>query len=132
MSKKLRSTIALFGEAEKGQFQKPYLVREMPQLVDALGNPPKESQGLFFAIQALLYQRDLIFFRVEEEGYSLSDYLHGLKYLEDKEKIKTLNAICLPGVGEPAILNASQSVCELHNSLLITTQKDLYDYLTGL
>ena len=131
MSKKPRPTMALFGEAEKGQFKKPYLLREMSQLVDAFGNPPPDSQGLFFAIQAILYQRDLIFFRVEEEGYSIADYLHGLKVLQDKGKIKTLHALCLPGVGEREILDASQQVCEIHQSFLITTQKDLYDYLTS-
>lgn len=123
-------TIALFGEAEKGSFKKPYFLSEMPQLVDTLGLPPSESQGIFFAVQSILYRRKLIFFRVENEGFSYIDYLYGLKYLQDREKIKTINAICLPGVGEPKIIAASQVVCEIHKSFLITTQKDLYDYLT--
>jgi hypothetical protein len=126
----MKRVVALFGESEKGQFKKAYTLKDLSQLVDMLGNPPPESEGLFFAIQALLYQREIIYFRVQEEGFSKADYITGLKYLENKEKIKTLNAICLPGVGDVEILNASHPVCELHKSHLITTQKDLYDYLT--
>ena len=125
-----RNTIALFGEAEKGQFKKAYTLRDLPQLVDICGNPPPESRGLFFAVQAILYQREIVFFRVEEEGFSVGDYFYGLKYLQDPEKIKQLHAICLPGMGDPKIMSATQTVCEMRGSFLITTQKDLYDYLT--
>jgi hypothetical protein len=125
----MRHVVALFGEAEKGQFHIPYYLKELPQLVDLLGHPPLESEGLFFAIQSLLFKRELIFFRVENEGFSVADYFNGLKVLENKEKIKRLHAICLPGVGDAKLLKASQSVCELHRSFLITTEKDLYDYL---
>ena len=128
----MRHVVALFGESEKGQFKKPYILRDLPQLIDILGNPPPESEGLFFAIQALLYEREIIYFRVQEEGFSKIDYLNGLKYLRNKEKIKKLDAICLPGVGDTEILNASQPICEIHKSHLITSQKDLYDYLTAL
>jgi len=124
----MRHIVALFGETEKGQFKKPYILRELPQLVDLLGNPPPESEGLFFAIQALLYKREIIFFRVVEEGYSRADYLIGFDYLKGA---KQLNALCLPGVGDAEILQASQPVCEIHKSPIISTQKDLYDYLTS-
>ena len=131
MSIKPRHTMAVFGEAQKGQFKKPYFLYDLPQLVDIFGNPPPESQGLFYAIQALLYQRELIFFRVEEEGFSTSDYLFGLKILEDPEKIKRLHALCLPGIGDPKIMKAIQNVYKIHKSILISTQKDLFDYLTS-
>jgi hypothetical protein len=127
----MRHVVALFGESEKGQFRQAYTLKNLPQLVDLLGNPPPESEGLFFAIQALLYEREIIYFRVQEEGFSKSDYMAGLKYLANAEKIRTLHAICLPGVGDVEILDASHPVCELHKSHLITTQKDLYDYLTA-
>lgn len=127
----MKQTIALFGEAEKGAFKVPHLLRKLPQLLDLLGNPPSDSEGLFFAIQALLYNRDLIFFRVTEEGFSSPDYLNGLKYLEDRQKVKKVNALCLPGVGDPGILAASEGVCQIHKSFLITNQKDLYDFLTS-
>jgi len=126
----MQRVVVLFGEAEKGQCKKPYILRELPQLMDALGNPPPESEGLFFAIQALLYEREIIYFRVQEEGFSKVDYFCGLKYLKNKDKIKQVHAVCMPGVGDREILDATQPVCEIHKSHLITTQKDLYDYLT--
>lgn len=128
MPPRSRHTIALFGEAEKGQFKKAYVIREMPQLVDTLGNPPTDSLGLFFAVQSLLYQRELIYFRVEEEGFSYADYVFGLRHLEG---VKRLDALCLPGVGEPTIVEAFENLCLTHKSVLITTQQDLYDYLTA-
>ena len=127
----MRHVVALFGEAEKGQYKTPYYLKALPQLMDYLGNPPPETEGLFFAIQALLYDREIIFFRVEDEGFSALDYFQGFKYLEDREKVKQVNALCLPGVGSLEILNASNGLCKIHKTHLITTQKDLYDYLTS-
>jgi hypothetical protein len=131
MPAKPRHTIAIFGEAEKGQFKRPYTLREMTQLVDAFGNPPVESQGLFYAVQAILYQRELIFFRVEEEGFSTSDYLFGLNYLENLANVERLHALCLPGVGDAQIIKNSLLTCSKRKSLLVITPKDLYDYLTS-
>lgn len=123
--------MALFGEAEKGAFKWPHLLKKLPQVFDLLGNPPAESQGLFFAVQAILYSREVIFFRVPEEGFSQHDYFSGLKYLGNRDQVKCVNAICLPGVGDPGILAATESICHIHKSFLITTQKDLYDFLTS-
>ena len=129
----MKHIIVLFGEAEKGQFQKPYHVNSLGELVDSLGQPPAESQGLFFAVQSLLYQRKLIYFRVAEEGFGFSDYYQGFQYLaKEKESIKNIHALCLPGVGDAKILDASEPLRETHRSLLITNQKDLYDYLTSI
>lgn len=129
--KNTRHVIALFGASEKGQFQKPYMLHELPQLIDFLGNPPPESAGISFAVQSILYKREVLFFRVREEGFSNPDYLYGFKYLQDLQKVRNLHALCLPGVGSPELLNASAPVCEIHKSPLITSQKDLYDYLTA-
>lgn len=127
----MRHVVALFGEAEKGQFKTPYFLKSLPQLIDLLGQPPHESEGLFFAIQALLFERELIYFRVAEEGFSIADYYNGLKILEDREVVKRLHAICLPGVGDGKIIDASQNICSLHRSFLITSERDLFDYLTN-
>ncbi|MBM3184000.1 MAG: hypothetical protein FJZ64_01680 [Chlamydiae bacterium] len=124
----MRRVVALFGEAEKGQFNKPFILKELPQVVDLLGNPPQDSEGLFFTIQALLYEREVVFFRVQEEGFSRNDYLIGFKLLES---IPRLHALCLPGVGDAEILTASHLICERYKSPLITSQKDLYDFLTA-
>jgi hypothetical protein len=127
----MKQVVVLFGEAEKGAYKIAHTLQKLPQLVDLLGNPPAESQGLFFAVQAILYNRELIYFRVAEEGFSHPDYYHGFKYLQDLRQTKKIHAICLPGVGDPEILMASEPVCQVHQSLLITSQKDLYDFLTS-
>jgi hypothetical protein len=124
-------TVALFGEACKGKFKTAYYCKTLDQLSEFLGEPPSsESKGLFFAIQTLLYQRGVIFFRVHEEGFSIPDYLNGLQFLENKNLFPNISAIGLPGVGSTEIIEATNSVCHLYSSFLILTEKDLYDYLT--
>lgn len=127
----MKQTVALFGEAEKGAFKTPHTLYKLPQVVEALGNPPEDTEGLFFAVQAVLYNRTVLFFRVAEEGFSQIDYFSGLKMLQDKEKFRLISALCLPGVADPEILSISQRVCAMQNSFLITSQKDLYDFLTN-
>ncbi len=126
----MRYTIAVFGEAERGNFQTAFFCQNLEQLESNFGNPPKNSVGLHFAIQTLLFDRNLIFFRVKEEGFSTSDYLHGLHQLETQYLFSSLKAIGMPGVGNRQILGASEAICEAHKSLLITSEADLYDYLT--
>lgn len=123
-------TIALFGEAEKGEFSIPYFCTNLAQLADDLGHPPGQSRGLFYAIQALLYQRQLIFFRVREEGFSLSDYLRGISILKKATNAPLISALYLPGVGDAKILDPLSPICEQHHSILITNEEDFYDYLT--
>lgn len=123
-------TIALFGEAEKGNFNTAYYCDSLPQLVDYLGNPPAESKGLFYAVQALLFDRNLIFFRVEEEGFSYQDYFKGFRMLGDVDLIPSISAICLPGVGDNEIIEAAIPICHRYHSIIITTEPDLYDFLT--
>ncbi len=127
----MRHTIALFGAAERGAFKTPHFFQTLPQLADHLGEPPAESEGLFFAIQALLHERSIIYFRVQEEGFSEADYHWGLRYLNETDQIPELSALCLPGLGDPAILELTQRICLLYNSLTLVSQRDLYDYLTS-
>jgi hypothetical protein len=128
---KMRHTIFLFGEAEKGDFCTPYLCKSLPHLADTFGNPPDESLGLMYAVQALMYDRTLIYYRVKEEGFSVQDYLRGIRLLENKEIFHGLTAICMPGVGDSEIIEATSPICSMHRSLLITSEKDLYDFLTA-
>jgi hypothetical protein len=67
---------------------------------------------------------------VGEEGFSYADYFNGLKHLSN-EKMKKITALCMPGVGDPAILEATHALCHFHKSFLITDQKDLFDFLTS-
>ena len=123
-------TVALFGEAQRGEFRGAYYCKTLDELSDYLGEPPsQDSRGLHYAIQAILYQRGVLFFRVHEEGFSMQDYVRGLQFLES-EKIPSLSAICLPGVGNQEIIERTAPVVEAHSSFLILSDKDLYDFLT--
>jgi len=123
-------TIAIFGEAEKGSFRTAYFCQDLVQLDEYFGNPPEGSQGLYYGVQALLFKRNLIFFRVMEEGFSRQDYLYGLDLLEHQQLISQIHAICIPGVGDQEILTAITPVCEQYHSILISNEADFYDFLT--
>lgn len=126
----MRCTVFLFGEAEKGEFCTPLLCKSLTQLADRFGHPPKESLGLGYAVQALLFQRELIYFRVKEEGFSTSDYQQGIRLLEKSDLFHNLVAIGAPGLGNASVMNEINRVCLQHKSVLIVTEKDLYDLLT--
>lgn len=123
-------TVVLFGAAERGRYQHPYFCETLAQLLDLFGQPPPDSRGIEMAIQALLYQHTLIFFRVQEEGFSLDDYQRGLYILEHGHLVPSFSALGIPGVGNPQIVQKSQEVCTLHKGILLFQENDLYDYLT--
>jgi hypothetical protein len=125
-------SIVLFGEAQKGKFQTPYYCDSLVKLSDTLGEPPEEGgRGLDFAVQTILFQFPVIYFRVQEEGYSVEDYFSGLSQLKKKDCFPDVTAICMPGVGNMEIIKATDPVCCVHKSFLIVSQKDLYDFLTN-
>ena len=126
-----KGTVFLFGAAERGRLCSPLYVASLPELLDHLGQPPEDSEGIWYAIQTLLFQRKLIFFRVSEEGFSVKEYTQGLKLLKQKEIGTILSAICIPGVGDPEIIGALTPLCHLYRSVLILSKRDLYDYLTA-
>jgi len=128
----MKSTVLLFGAAEKGELGIPLICRSLPQLLQTIGNPPKETLGMHYAIQALLYNQELIFCRVKEEGFSVRDYTKGLTLIRNEYPDFPVKAIFLPGVGNQGIIEATLDVCNLYKSLLVVTEKDLYDYLTNL
>jgi len=121
--------VVCFGQTEKGQYHRPYFCNNLFDLSDIFGNPPEDSLGLFFAIQALMYERQVIFFRVEEEGFSDIDYVKGFEILKNPNEIKKISSICLPNVGDHKIIDRTDILCKIHRCLIITTQKDLFDYL---
>ncbi len=125
------SVVALFGEAEKGDLNTIYFCKSVEQLFDFFGNPPRETEGLFYAVQALLLGKPLIYFRVHEEGASDKDYLFGLHLLREYSKtIPHVGALFLPRVGSKAIIDEGLLVCEAHHSILLMRENDFYDYLT--
>ena len=54
-------TIALFGEAEKGEFHTAYFCKTVPQLFETFGHPPEESNGLECAINFLMYRHQVVY-----------------------------------------------------------------------
>jgi hypothetical protein len=122
--------IALFGEAQRGDFHSLLFFSYLPLLEEVLGHPPEGSRGLHLAIQSLLFKRDIIYVRVKEEGFSIRDYMQGLELLKQTDHIKKLSAICLPGVGDAEILNHASELCSHFRCILMTTEQDFYDYIT--
>lgn len=122
-------TIALFGEAERGEYKKGYFCEEIDQLAEIFGNPPDESFGLYYATQALLFRCPLIFFRVQQEGFSLEDYLAGAQILSVSPLAGRVRAICSPGLGDRRVIDLLTGFSHTHRQILITNERDLQDYL---
>lgn len=126
-----KKRIFLFGASEKGALCTPLRFDSLSHLAEDLGQAPEDSIGIDYAVQTLLLDRELIFFRVREEGFAKEDYLRGVKLLYNHgEKLK-LCAICIPGVGDKEIIESLAPVSKRLRSILILSEKDLYDYLTG-
>lgn len=125
-------TVVIFGESERGEYHTAYFCQNLTQLDEYFGNPPNDSRGIYYAVQALLFHQNLIFIRVPEEGFSEEYYLEGLTLLENGDGIPKLTAICTPGVGDQNIINTILTVCAKHHSILITNEADFYDYLSSI
>jgi len=123
-------SIVVFGESEKGEYCRPYCCRSMNQLYENFGQQVPDSAGIHFGVQVLLHDFYLIYFRVKEEGYSLQDYFEGLWLLKSQQLDSDLCAIGIPGVGNVEVIESVSSLCANHQSILIMTESDLYDYLT--
>jgi hypothetical protein len=123
--------IALFGEAERGEFTYPYSLHSLAELERYLGTPPAGTYGLYFAIKSLLLEMPLLFIRVKEEGYGLHDYLIGAHSLEKSPYLPTVQAIGLPGVSDKEIFSVIDPLLFHNRRILITTEPDLYDFLTS-
>jgi hypothetical protein len=125
------AVVVLFGEAERGRLQTPYFCSSLQQLFEYLGEPPEETVGLYFAVQALLFNQPLLYFRVEEEGQSLEDYKAGIELLRLlPPSTMLLRALFLPKVGSEPLISECISLCKTKHSLLLVTEPDFYDYLT--
>lgn len=126
-----KPTIVLFGAAEKGRLCTPSPISSLEELLEVFGHPPQHSEGLICAIQILLYEHHLIYFRVEEEGFSTENYIRGFKILKQEPPKTPITAIGMPGVGEQELIHAATPICHLYHSILLMSEKDLYDYLTA-
>ncbi len=126
-----KKCVFVFGESEKGDYSRPLPCSSLIQLFEALGNAPEDSQGIRFAIQFLSGKQELVFFRVEEEGFSREAYLRGFHILKNNNLPYNLSAICLPGVGDKTIIKEAVTLCAIHRTLIILSERDLYDYFTA-
>ncbi len=119
----------LFGESRRGIFGEPMLFSELEELSLVLGEPLEGRAGGHDAIQILLYQYKLLFFRVQQEGVSLEDYYKGFTWLQKSSSPVT--AMKLPGVGNRAVLGAAHAICQEKGSILVIDETDFYDFATG-
>ncbi len=125
------SVIALFGEAQKGELLKGYYCEKLDQLFEYFGQPPPETQGLYFAVRTLLFRHSLLYFRVSQEGFSENDYVSCFDVLNSSlEDHFHLQALFLPGVGSQKLIDKGALLCKCHKSLFIINEQDFYDYLT--
>ena len=128
----MKSRIFLFGEAEKAKSCQPLAIGSLADLSEKVGNfSTSGGQGLDCAVQILLFNHELIFYPVREEGFSPEDYFRGIEFLEKEGKTMQLCAVSLPGVGDPQIIDALMPICQREKLLLILCESDLYDYLTA-
>ena len=125
-----KRTILIFGESKEGQFQKLLFINSLPKLATILGEPTETGIGVHIAIQAMLYNLEVLFYKVKEEGSDEDAYLQGFRLIEKEAPSLILGAIALPGASTPKILEIANSLCDLHNSLILSNERDLYDYIT--
>lgn len=124
----MKTTLALFGEAEKGSYDTAYFCHFIEDVYRYLGN--KKTKGLSLATQGLTHGYDILYFRVQEEGYSLDDYFFGLQFLNAHTESLQLAALALPGVGDLYVIEAVRSLCQKYHCLLLVSDQDLYDLVT--
>lgn len=123
----MKSTFALFGEAEKGDYNKALLCHSQEDIDLYLG---QKTPGISLATQALSHGYDVLFFRVKEEGFSIDNYVFGLHFLNTNAQTFNLVAISLLGVGDFYVIEAARSLCQKYHCFLFISDKDLYDLAT--
>lgn len=127
-----RSRVVVFGESTRGLLAHPYQPRDLLDLELLLGHPPEGSQGLYLATQTMLLEHELLFFRVDEEGFSPQDYWMGARVLSELSHRRVcFDAVGLPGVGDAEIIAAVERSLLGRAPLLLMNERDLYDFLSS-
>ena len=117
--------LAIFGQTEKGSLGSVYAIDNLTELFNKLGCATIDSKAIFYAIEAIYYDRKVLFVPVKEEGSNLEEYREGIKKL----KQHSVDAIFVPGVGNASLLSFATSTLK---AVVFMTGEDTYDYLTSL
>jgi hypothetical protein len=127
----MRARVVVFGESTKGAFSRLHRPQSLEDMANALGQPPEGSHGLYLATQTVLLQHELLFWRVDEEGFSPQDYWMGAKMLgELTDQRIVIDAVGLPGVGDWSIIESMRRALKGHQPLVLMSARDVYDYLS--
>lgn len=105
------------------------LFSDLEELSLVLGEPIEGRSGVKDGIQALLYQYQLMFFRVQQEGLSVEDYYQGFAWIQKSRM--PITAMKLPGVGSRGLLASANTICLQKGSILVIDEIDFYDFATG-
>lgn len=124
-----RKSIVIFGESTKGEFLNLFPIRTLPDLSTFLGGPTSSGIGIHMAIQSLLFEKEVLFIKVFEEGYDLDHYSLGLKEI-DRNPDLLIDAIALPGAGSNEIVKKASLLAKKKKAFIVLTEKDLYDFMT--
>lgn len=126
----MKDIVTIFGESEKGPLGVLLSVDSLPFLAESFGSPTENSVGIHLAIQTLMSDKIVLFYRVTEEGVDKNEYARGLKLLEGLD-LPALAALALPGIGDLEIQHLAKNVCKLKHSILIVNERDFYDLMTN-
>lgn len=125
----MKDVVTIFGESEKGPLGTLLSIDSLPKLAEALGVPTENSVGVHLAVQTLMSNKIVLFYRVTEEGSNIAEYTRGLKLLQELD-MPSLVALALPGIGDPEIQHLAKTLCKAKHSILIVNQRDFYDIMT--
>lgn|SRR3989338_4363988 len=123
-----KRVISIFGESEKGEYEKFYPIADLAEAFEILGSPPKETEALQFSLQILGASQPILFFRVKEEGFSFDSYAKGIELLKVNSGPFTIQALFMPGLSDPNLIEKAREACEKHQAVLLITDKDFQDY----
>jgi len=125
------STLALFGTSQKECHNPLHLYKSLLDLYMDFGEPPTDTEGLYFAIQTILYGKSILYFRVQEEGEGREEYLEGLHLLRNLSSTQLrIDALFLPKVSAHEIIDEGLAICKNHHGLLLMKEADFYDWAT--
>jgi hypothetical protein len=126
-----KRTILIFGESTNGELYKLLYLSSLQDISRALGEPSATGLGVPIAIQAMLSNHLVLFYTLKEEGVNFDHYQLGFKKLEKDLPLLPIEAIAIPGVSSRDILELATPFCNKHKSIILFSEKDLYDLKTG-